>query len=102
MTGERETTRGIWQCIRVGSRPARLLLLVSVVICYVLALSRGVQSETCFTASDMDAATRSALENTAKRYFDMASRGDTASVRTYSMPSVASNFSRNEAIINDK
>ena len=101
MTGERETTRGIWQCIRVGSRPARLLLLVSVVICYVLALSPGVQAETCFTASDMDAATRSALENTAKRYFDMASRGDTASLRQNSIPSVTSNFSGIEAAVKD-
>src|SRR5438105_15226831 len=102
MTGERETTRGIWQCIRVGSRPARLLLLVSVVVGYVLALSPGVQAETCFTASDMDAATRSALENTAKRYFEMASRGDTASVRQNSIPRGARNLSGIEAALKAK
>src|SRR5207237_8047992 len=93
MTGERETTRGIWQCVRVGSRPARLLVLVSVVICYVLALSRGVQAETCFTARDMDAATRSALENTAKVYFAMASPWDTPSLLENSVTSVARIFS---------
>jgi hypothetical protein len=58
-------------------------------------------AQTCFTASDMDAPTRTALVDTAKRYFDMAARGDSASLRQNSIPSVASDFSGIETVIKD-
>lgn len=58
-------------------------------------------AQTCFTANDMDEPTRSALVNTAKRYFDMAARGDSASLRQNSIPSVASDFSGIETVIKD-
>lgn len=50
-------------------------------------------AQTCLTKSDMDPATASALEATAKRFYDMAARGDAASLRQNSIPSLASNFS---------
>ena len=37
---------------------------------------KSVSAQTCLTASDMGEAPRSALVNTAKRYFDMAARDD--------------------------
>ncbi len=100
MTGERGTTNGPWRCVRLRSWPALLSRFLVLVFC-VLAVSFAVQAETCLTASDMDAATRSALENTARRYFDMASRGDTASLRQNAIPSVASSFSGIEAAVKD-
>jgi hypothetical protein len=49
----------------------------------------------------MDATLRTALETTAKRYFDMATRGDSAGVRQNSIPSVAANFGGIEAAVKD-
>ncbi len=67
-----------------------------------LLLSAGfAHAQTCFTASDMDEPTRTALVNTAKRYFDMAARGDSATLRQNSIPSVASDFSGIETVIKD-
>jgi hypothetical protein len=49
----------------------------------------------------MDAATRTALEAAAKRYFDMAARGDTAALKQNSISSVAANFAGIEAAVKD-
>ncbi len=58
-------------------------------------------AQTCFTASDMDEPTRAALVNSAKRYFDMAARGDSAALRQNSIPSLASDFSGIETVVKD-
>jgi hypothetical protein len=48
--------------------------------------------QTCQSAADMEASVRIALETTAKRYFDMSVRGDTAGLRQNSIATVAANF----------
>jgi hypothetical protein len=53
----------------------------------------GAQAQTCLTTSDMDEATASALVSTATRFYDMAARGDSASLRQNAIPSLASDFS---------
>ena len=58
-------------------------------------------AQTCFTAGDMDEPTRTALVNSAKRYFDMAVRGDSAALRQNSIPSLASDFSGIETVVKD-
>jgi hypothetical protein len=58
-------------------------------------------AQTCLTASDMDEASRSALLTTAKRFYDMAARGDSASLRQNAIVSLASNFSGIENAIKD-
>ena len=45
--------------------------------------------ETCFTASDMEPAVRSSLENTATRYFQFAASGDYAGLRQNAIPALA-------------
>jgi hypothetical protein len=50
-------------------------------------------AQTCQGASDMDAATRSALETAAKRYFDMSAHADVAGLKQNSIAAVAANFS---------
>lgn len=57
-----------------------------------LGLCTAAAAQTCFTSDDMDAATRTALQSAGSRYFDMVSRGDTASVKQNSIPEVANNF----------
>jgi hypothetical protein len=49
----------------------------------------------------MDAATRSAIQATATKYFDMVARGDAASLKQNSIPSVASDFGWIEGTIKD-
>lgn len=50
-------------------------------------------AQTCLTASDMDEATASALVATATRFYDMAGRADSASLRQNAIASLASDFS---------
>jgi hypothetical protein len=61
----------------------------------------GIQAENCQTATDMDAATRSALTSTGQRYFDMIPKGDVASLRQNAIPSLASDFSGIENTVKD-
>ena len=53
----------------------------------------GTQAQTCLTTSDMDEATASVLATTAARFYDMAARGDSASLRQNAIASLASDFS---------
>lgn len=67
----------------------------------LLLCAGSARAQTCFTASDMDEPTRAALVNSAKRYFDMAARGDSAGLRQNSIPSLASDFSGIETVVKD-
>jgi hypothetical protein len=71
-------------------------LILALLFCAIPA-----RSQTCFTADSMDAATRSALQATASRYFDMVARGDAASLKQNSIPSVAGDFSGIENTIKE-
>ena len=62
-----------------------------------LLLGASAFAQTCQTAADMDASARSALETTAKRYFQMAAQGDSASLKQNSIAAVASSFAGIEA-----
>ena len=76
---------------------SRFVILFSIFLCWVGFAS----AQTCQTESDMDAAFRAALENTAKRYFDMAAKGDTAGLQQNSIPSVASSFGGIESAVKE-
>lgn len=80
---------------RLCSRSA-FSLLVLACVCAGLA-----QAQTCLTASDMDEPTRTVLVSTATRYFDMAARGDSASLKQNSIASVAADFSGIETAVKD-
>jgi hypothetical protein len=74
----------------------RSLFVMALFLCATFA---GAQ--TCLTASDMDEPTRTALVSTAKRYFDMVARGDSAALRQNSIASIASDFSAIETAVKD-
>lgn len=77
--------------------------MVVVAVAVFILLGGSVEAQTCSTASDMDAATRSALENTGKRLFDMASKGDVFNLKQSAIPSLAANFNGIEtAVIENK
>ena len=85
--------------IRVGlhsiSRWLGAFVFVSIVS------SHFAVGQSCFTAADMDEPTRSALVNTAKKYFDMVARGDVASLKRNSIASLASDFAGIETAVKD-
>jgi len=85
--------------LRTKQRKLHMVMRLSVLM---LIFCTGLShAQTCFTASDMDESTRTALVTTAKRYFDMAAHGDSATLRQNSIPSVASDFSGIETVIKD-
>ena len=61
----------------------------------------NAEAQTCQTATDMNAAVRSALETTGRRYFDMAAHGDSAGIKQSAIPALASNFSGIESAVKD-
>ncbi len=64
-------------------------------------LGTSAYAQTCQTATDMDASARTALETTAKRYFEMSERADVAALRQNSIAAVASNFAGVEAAVKE-
>jgi len=74
---------------------------MSLTVLALILFATLAHAQTCFTASDMDEPTRSALAGTAKRYFDLAARGDSAALRQNSIASVASDFSGIETAVKD-
>jgi hypothetical protein len=76
--------------------------IVVAIIAFML-FGGSVQAQTCSTASDMDASTRTALETTGKRLFDMAAKGDVFNLKQSAIPSLAANFAGIEtAVIENK
>src|SRR5262249_37757234 len=82
-------------------RRPRFTFLVLLINLVFFACITPSSAQTCFTADDMDAATRSALQAAASRYFDMVAKGDTASLRQNSIPAVANNFTGIENTIKE-
>ncbi|HEX4786471.1 MAG TPA: hypothetical protein VH350_19175 [Candidatus Sulfotelmatobacter sp.] len=58
-------------------------------------------AQSCQTASDLDDATRAAITSSGQRLFAMATKGDTASLRQNSMPSLAGDFGGIENTVKD-
>jgi hypothetical protein len=58
-------------------------------------------TQSCQTASDLDDATRTAISNAGQRIFDMAAKGDAASMKQNATPSLAGNFAGIENAVKD-
>lgn len=65
------------------------------------AAASDMRAQSCQTSGDMDEATKTAITSTGQKYFDMAAKGDTLSLRQNSIPSLASDFSGLEGTIKD-
>jgi len=66
-----------------------------------LVLSRAT-AQTCSSASEIEEATRSALERTARQFFDYASKGDVFDLRQSAIASLGSSFGNIEAVVIDQ
>src|SRR5581483_2158313 len=76
----------------VGSWSAILLLFMG---------SWNAHAQSCQTASEMEAASKTAIQGAAQRYFDMAAKGDVASLRQNSIASLAADFAGIEGTIKE-
>jgi hypothetical protein len=87
---------------RRGRRRLWLLLLgTSLGTSLGTLLGTTAHAQTCQTAADMDASVRTALETAAKRYFEMAERGDVAALKQNSIAPVASSFAGIEVAVKE-
>jgi hypothetical protein len=80
--------------------PHRRRMIISAML-FTLLLATSAVAQECKMGSDLDAATKSALEETAQRYFKMAASGDVTTLQQSSIPAVASNFGGIQGAIND-
>jgi len=81
---------GLIRAMKRLSKSRRRLLFQILIAVTSVALAHA---QTCFTSADMDEPTRAALQSAGTRYFDMVSRGDSASLKQNAIPSLASDFS---------
>src|SRR5438034_8749389 len=81
--------------------PGRLRKSARLILFSSLMFSEFVAAQTCLTAADMDEPARNAVVSAAKKYFDMAARGDAASLKQNAIPSLASDFGAIETAIKD-
>ena len=87
--------------VTLGRKPLEVSMGISLSVIALILCAGFAHAQTCLTTSDMDEPTRAALMNTAKRYFDMAARDDSAALRQNSIASVASDFSSIETAVKD-
>ena len=64
-------------------------------------LSWNAAAQSCQTSGELEDATRTAITAAAQKYFGMAASGNVASLRTNSIPSLASDFSGIEATVKE-
>ena len=68
----------------------------------VLVLCAAVAAgEECLTTGDMDAATKAAIENTARQFYQYSAAGDAASLRANAIPAISGNFGGIERAVAD-
>ncbi|MGB9254897.1 MAG: hypothetical protein WCC25_08700, partial [Candidatus Korobacteraceae bacterium] len=73
-----------------------LLIIVSAVSC-------SLPAQTCSTGSDLDAATKSAIDNAATQYLQMSKNVDVAGLKANAIPQLAGDFSSIEqAVVTNK
>ncbi|HUO16596.1 MAG TPA: hypothetical protein VMX38_16535 [Verrucomicrobiae bacterium] len=83
------------------SLPSSFLGFFFAVLATFFCLNPNLPAQSCQTSGDLDDATRSALTTAGQRYFAMAARGDSSSMRQNAVPSLASDFSGIEAAVKD-
>ena len=84
-----------------GNGLSRFSCIRSLFLLGLLALAASALGQTCLTSDEIDAASKAALENAGRQYFDWTSKGDTASIRQNSIPALASDFGGVETAVRD-
>jgi hypothetical protein len=83
--------------------PFRRASKLALVVLLFAGWSSRSYAQTCDSGADLNAATKSAIENAAQRYLSMSAQGDVAGLKANAIPAVAGNFSGIEqAVIDNK
>jgi hypothetical protein len=77
-------------------RGSKFFILLATI---ALAFALRAPAQECQTASDMDAATKGAIEKTALQFFDYAKNGNVGALRQNAIPSLASSFGGVESAV---
>ncbi len=84
-------------------RPLRLQRFI---VCLALFASglmvAEVFGQTCQTAGEMEEPVKSAITTSGQHFFELASKGDSASMRQNAIPSLAASFAGVEALVKDR
>ncbi len=86
---------------RRGRKFLAYLAALAVFACFGVCSTPSVRAQSCQTSGDLDQATRSAITAAGQRYFDMAAKGDVASLRQHAVASLAADFSAIETTVKD-
>jgi hypothetical protein len=81
------------------SRRRNLRFCIALSLLAYLPLSAHAQS--CQTSSDLEGASKAAITAAGQRFFEMAAKGDVASLRQNAIPSLAADFSGIETTVKD-
>jgi hypothetical protein len=76
-----------------------LALLLACFAIVLFALVMDAQAETCSTSSEMDAATKAALQRTAEQDFTYVAQGNSQALAQNSIPEIASNVQGLEGVL---
>ncbi len=84
--------------------PVRNFVLRLVILGAAISLAPQVfTGQTCSSGSDLDAATKAAIDGAAKQYLDMSRNGDVAGIKANSIPQITGDFSAIEqAVVTNK
>jgi hypothetical protein len=82
--------------------PARFVYWAALIVATAVVIPPRVHAQSCETSEELDATTRTAITSAGQRYFDMAAKGDVASLRQSSIPSLASAFADVEIRVKDR
>jgi len=77
-------------------------IAAGMLVLLMVTVSMPLLAEECKMGSDLDAATKSALDDTAQKYYQMAATGNVTELQQSSIPSVASDFSGIESVISER
>jgi len=69
----------------------------------LLALPAALEGQTCYSGSEMDAASKAAIDNAASHFLSLSKNGDVAGLRANSIPALSGDFSSIEqAVVTNK
>ena len=69
----------------------------------MLFATQGLWAQTCSTGSEMDAASKSAIDTAAHQYLEMSKNGDVAALKANAIPAITGNFGGIEqAVVSNK
>jgi hypothetical protein len=87
--------------MKLALRGSQVIALWSALWLLPGLMSSSAQAQSCQTASEIDAATKTAIQSAGQRYYEMAAKGDAASLRQNAIPSLASDFAGIEGTIKE-